>query len=182
MAVSTGRPPFQLDRHHDVACGLRRRIRTHTLPGCRCERAHAIVRKPRSAGEVTSQSVQARATRSWPEADQDVQPAALLRHEPRGQGRRRENDPGAHAPQAPDHDRQYMAYRPQPELANQITRALDPHSLPENVVPIRPAAGDAIASFLERLEEEIRQVATRGAAALYRNRRTAHGVAPDVIG
>ena len=38
---------------------------------------------------------------------------------------------------------QYMAYRPQPELANRITRALDPSSLPENVVPIRPAAGDA---------------------------------------
>jgi integrase len=47
---------------------------------------------------------------------------------------------------------QYMAYRPQPELAGQITRALDPHSLPENVTPIRPASA---ASFLERLEEEI---------------------------
>jgi hypothetical protein len=55
------------------------------------------------------------------------------------------------------HDRittteQYMAYRPQPELAGQITRALDPHSLPENVTPIR--SGSA-ASLLERLEEEI---------------------------
>jgi hypothetical protein len=55
------------------------------------------------------------------------------------------------------HDRlttteQYMAYRPQPELAGQITRALDPHSLPENVTPIRPASAT---SFLERLEEEI---------------------------
>jgi len=49
---------------------------------------------------------------------------------------------------------QYMAYRPQPELANRITRALDPSSLPENVVPIRSAVGDA-ASFLERLEDEI---------------------------
>jgi site-specific recombinase XerD len=55
------------------------------------------------------------------------------------------------------HDRlttteQYMAYRPQPELAGQITRALDPHSLPENVTAIRPPYA---ASFLERLEEEI---------------------------
>ena len=47
---------------------------------------------------------------------------------------------------------QYMAYRPQPELAVQITRALDPHSLPENVTAIRPPSA---ASFLERLEEEI---------------------------
>jgi integrase len=55
------------------------------------------------------------------------------------------------------HDRlttteQYLAYRPQPELAGQITRALDPHSLPENVTPIRPPSA---ASLLERLEEEI---------------------------
>lgn len=55
------------------------------------------------------------------------------------------------------HDRlttteQYMAYRPQPELAGQITRALDPHNLPENVTPIRPASA---ASLLERLEDEI---------------------------
>ena len=55
------------------------------------------------------------------------------------------------------HDRlttteQYMAYRPQPALAGQITQALDPHSLPENVTPIRPASAT---SFLERLEEEI---------------------------
>lgn len=47
---------------------------------------------------------------------------------------------------------QYMAYAPRPELANQITRALDPESLPENVTPIRAAS---TASFLERLEEEI---------------------------
>jgi site-specific recombinase XerD len=58
------------------------------------------------------------------------------------------------------HDRlttteQYMAYRPQPELASQITRALDPHSLPENVTPIRPRAAGAEATFLARLEEEI---------------------------
>jgi hypothetical protein len=48
-----------------------------------------------------------------------------------------------------------MAYRPQPELANQITRVLDPRSLPENVVPIRPHSAGAEATFLERLEEEI---------------------------
>ncbi len=47
---------------------------------------------------------------------------------------------------------QYMAYRPQPELAGQITRALDPRSLPANVSPIRAASA---ASFLERLGEEI---------------------------
>ena len=58
------------------------------------------------------------------------------------------------------HDRlntteQYMAYSPRPELANQITRALDPHSAPENVRQIRSVpAGDA-GTFLERLEEEI---------------------------
>jgi integrase len=58
------------------------------------------------------------------------------------------------------HDRlstteQYMAYRPQPELADQITRALDPHSLPENVLPIRPTTKDVGPTFLDRLEEEI---------------------------
>jgi integrase len=47
---------------------------------------------------------------------------------------------------------QYMAYAPRPELANQIARALDPESLPENVTPIRAAS---TTSFLERLEEEI---------------------------
>ena len=47
---------------------------------------------------------------------------------------------------------QYMAYAPRPELANQITRALDPQGLPDNVTPIRAAS---TASFLERLEEEI---------------------------
>jgi integrase len=50
---------------------------------------------------------------------------------------------------------QYMAYSPRPELANQITRALDPRSLPENVVSIRPVPSNSPASFLERLEEEI---------------------------
>ncbi|MGH2865410.1 MAG: tyrosine-type recombinase/integrase [Solirubrobacteraceae bacterium] len=47
---------------------------------------------------------------------------------------------------------QYMAYRPQPELANRITRALDPHSLPENVTPIRSGSDMPL---LARLEEEI---------------------------
>ena len=42
-----------------------------------------------------------------------------------------------------------------PELANQITRVLDPRSLPENVTPIRPHSAGAEAAFLERLEEEI---------------------------
>lgn len=50
---------------------------------------------------------------------------------------------------------QYMAYARRPELANQITRALDPHSLPENVLPMRPVSGVSAATFLERLEEEI---------------------------
>ena len=50
---------------------------------------------------------------------------------------------------------QYMAYRPQPELANQITRALDPRSLPENVIPLGLVSGDVGGTFLERLEEEI---------------------------
>lgn len=47
---------------------------------------------------------------------------------------------------------QYMAYAPRPELANQIARALDPHSLPENVTQIRTGS---TASVFERLEEEI---------------------------
>jgi integrase len=50
---------------------------------------------------------------------------------------------------------QYMAYSPRPELANQITRALDPRSVPEDVVPINSGSGGSRASFLERLEEEI---------------------------
>jgi integrase len=58
------------------------------------------------------------------------------------------------------HDRlstteQYMAYSPRPDLADQITRALDPHSVPENLRPIRPASTDDAVTFLERLEEEI---------------------------
>jgi hypothetical protein len=50
---------------------------------------------------------------------------------------------------------QYMAYAPRPELADQITRALDPHSLPENVVPIRPTIMAPNTTLLRRLEEEI---------------------------
>ncbi len=51
---------------------------------------------------------------------------------------------------------QYMAYAPRPELANQITRALDPHSLPENVVPIRPTImATTNTTLLRCLEEEI---------------------------
>jgi hypothetical protein len=48
---------------------------------------------------------------------------------------------------------QYMAYAPRPELANQITRALDPASLPENVVPIRPTILATNTTLLRRLEE-----------------------------
>jgi hypothetical protein len=62
---------------------------------------------------------------------------------------------------------QYMAYRPQPELANQITRALDPRSLPENVVAIRPVSGNATPAFLERLEEEIPAKWMREVARVY---------------
>jgi integrase len=50
---------------------------------------------------------------------------------------------------------QYMAYAPRPELANQITRALDPHSLPENVMPIHPTITATKTTLLRRLEEEI---------------------------
>jgi integrase len=50
---------------------------------------------------------------------------------------------------------QYMAYSPRPELASQIARALDPDSLPENLVAIHPSPRTVDATFLERLEEEI---------------------------
>jgi hypothetical protein len=58
------------------------------------------------------------------------------------------------------HDRlstteQYMAYSPRPDLAEQIARALDPHSLHANVVPMRTSPPDAGAKFFERLEDEI---------------------------
>ena len=59
------------------------------------------------------------------------------------------------------HDRlstteQYMAYSPRPDLADQIARALDPHSTAEHVPPswsTDHAVGAA--RFLKRLEEEI---------------------------
>jgi hypothetical protein len=47
---------------------------------------------------------------------------------------------------------QYMAYAPQPELAERMTRALDPSSPSKKVTPT--GTGSA-ASLLERLEEEI---------------------------
>jgi integrase len=50
---------------------------------------------------------------------------------------------------------QYMAYSPRPELADQITRALDPHSLPENDAPSPPTSNGSHEPFLERLAEEI---------------------------
>ncbi len=58
------------------------------------------------------------------------------------------------------HDRlstteQYMAYSPRPDLADQIARALDPHSLPQNVLPIRSLPEGPEVTFLGCLEEEI---------------------------
>ncbi|HEU0249415.1 MAG TPA: tyrosine-type recombinase/integrase [Solirubrobacteraceae bacterium] len=58
------------------------------------------------------------------------------------------------------HDRlstteQYMAYSPRPALADQIARALDPHSIPEKVPLIWSLSEGSQATFLERLEEEI---------------------------
>jgi site-specific recombinase XerD len=47
---------------------------------------------------------------------------------------------------------QYMAYRPQPELASQIARALDPASI---TAPAAPTRYQPSPSFLGRLEEEI---------------------------
>lgn len=49
---------------------------------------------------------------------------------------------------------QYLAYAPRPELANQITRALDPHSAPAEPVRVGPTA-ELRDDLLERLEEEI---------------------------
>jgi integrase len=50
---------------------------------------------------------------------------------------------------------QYMAYAPRPELASQIARALDPPSLPANVVPLRTSTDSLDAALIDRLEEEI---------------------------
>ncbi len=58
------------------------------------------------------------------------------------------------------HDRlstteQYMAYSPRPDLAAQIARALDPHSLVEDSVSVQALSGDRAAAFFERLKEDI---------------------------
>jgi integrase len=59
------------------------------------------------------------------------------------------------------HDRlstteQYMAYSPRPDLAAQITRALDPHCIPARSSSAGGSARRPLqTSFLERLEEEI---------------------------
>lgn len=59
------------------------------------------------------------------------------------------------------HDRlttteQYMAYAPRPELASQITRALDPQDEEPAARPVRSGAHrTSPTTFLERLEEEI---------------------------
>jgi integrase len=50
---------------------------------------------------------------------------------------------------------QYMAYSPRPELASQIARALDPHSLTLNSAPAPRPQDGARDVFLRRLEEEI---------------------------
>ena len=66
---------------------------------------------------------------------------------------------------------QYMAYAPRPELENQIARALDPYSLPENVTPIRSRS---TASVIERLEEgDTSQVGPRDRTHLRRKLHTA---------
>jgi integrase len=69
------------------------------------------------------------------------------------------------------HDRlttteQYLAYSPQPDLADQITRALDPDSPPRDVSAIR-LTDDAAPTFLERLEEEIPAKWVREVQRLY---------------
>jgi integrase len=58
------------------------------------------------------------------------------------------------------HDRlstteQYMAYSPRPDLAAQIARALDPHSLADDSVSVHAPSDDRTATFFERLEEDI---------------------------
>jgi integrase len=58
------------------------------------------------------------------------------------------------------HDRlttteQYMAYSPRLELADQITRALDPHNLGQGISNDTPLSGSTGVAFLARLEEEI---------------------------
>jgi hypothetical protein len=58
------------------------------------------------------------------------------------------------------HDRlttteQYMAYSPRPELADQITRALDPHNLGQGISNDTQLSSSTGVAFLARLEEEI---------------------------
>jgi integrase len=50
---------------------------------------------------------------------------------------------------------QYLAYSPQPELANQIARALDPGRKSDEAPSVESRIGWASARLLERLEEEI---------------------------
>jgi integrase len=50
---------------------------------------------------------------------------------------------------------QYMAYSPRPDLAEQIARALDPHSKLEAHAPAQPLSEGSDATFLDRLAEEI---------------------------
>lgn len=69
------------------------------------------------------------------------------------------------------HDRlttteQYLAYAPQPDLADQITRSLDPDSPPRDVSAIR-LTDDSAPTFLERLEEEIPAKWVREVRRLY---------------
>jgi integrase len=65
---------------------------------------------------------------------------------------------------------QYMAYRPQPELARQIARALDPGSVVAEPVLIPTAASP---SFFGRLEEEIPAKWLRTVERIYAEESTA---------
>ncbi len=61
----------------------------------------------------------------------------------------------------------YMAYAPQPELAHQLTLALEPDRPLATVTAIRPVSGNATPAFLERLEEEIPAKWLREVARVY---------------
>jgi len=56
---------------------------------------------------------------------------------------------------------------PQPELAHQLTLALEPNRPMATVTTIRPVSGNATPAFLERLEEEIPAKWLREVARLY---------------
>jgi hypothetical protein len=60
-----------------------------------------------------------------------------------------------------------MAYMPRPELASQIAHALEPQTVRQNVASSQPGPGDAAASFLNRLEEEIPAKWLLGVRRLY---------------